>query len=305
MILPSHHAFTRSRTLGLIALIIALTSLSACNQDRAIAVRRMNEGLTDNSIGRVSDATKKLEEASETDPTYADPPYFLGQIQHQKSNNLDAATQSFKTALKRDPENPQIQYKLGTVLAEKKQYGEAIEHFKKATAKEPTFAKAWYRLGASQLALKEYAPGVESLMKSIKEDPTMSFSESDPGGVAFHNLGDLYITFRFFDKALSVYEEGIKFNPKAAVLYHGQGVALLKLERFSAAADAFKKALELDQAMTSAFFNLAVAQHAAGQTKDALKTLEVFMNRADQSRDAARLAAASALSSELEASLQK
>lgn len=288
-----------------LCLLLLSLSLGACNQDRSIAVRRMNEGLNDNSAGRLSDALKRLQEATETDPTYADPPYYLGQLQHQKSNNLEEATASFKTALKRDPENPQINYKLGSVLAEQKKYGEAIEHFRKAVEKEKTFAKAWYRLGASQLSLQEYAPGVESLMNSIKADPTMTFSETDPGGVAFHSLGDLYITFRFFDKALSTYEEGIKFNPKAAVLHHGHGVAALKLERFSAAADSFKKALELDPAMVSAYFNLAVAQHSAGQTKDALKTLEIFMARADQGKDAARLAAASALSSELEASLQK
>ena len=283
----------------------ALTSLSACNQDRAIAVRRMNEGLNENQGGRMAAALEKLEEAVRADATYADPPYFLGQIQHQKAKRLEDAVASYREAIKRDPDNAQFHYKLGMVLVEQGKHSEAVSSLRKAVTQEKDFAKAWFRLGASQLHLKEYTEGVQSLMTSIKADPTMTFSEADPGGVAFHTLGDLWITFRFYDKALQVYEEGLKFNPKAPYLWQGQGVALLKAGRYPQAVDSFKKAIELDAASTPAYFNLAVAQHASGQTQDAVKTLDLFMARGDQVKDAARLAAASALSAELNAALQR
>lgn len=289
------------------SMLIALTclALAGCNQDRAVAVRSMNKGLTENKTGRTGDAVKLLEEATQADKTYADPPYYLGQIYHQKYNQLEKAEAAFRKALERDKENAQFHYRLGSILAKRKKHAEAVGHFKKATAKEKSFAKAWFRMGLSQRAEGKYSEAVESFSQAIKADPTMRIGKTDPGGAAFHALGDIYIVFRFYDKALGVYEEGLKHNAGLAQLLRGKGLAQVKLKQFGPAEATLQQALKADPSKAQAYFNLAVAQHAQGRTKQAIKTVDLFLSRADPIRDGARMGAASGLRAELKASMEK
>ena len=79
----------------------------------------------------------------------------------------------------------------------------------------------------------------------------------------------------------------------------------MKLKQFPGAEATLKNALKADPSKAQAYFNLAVAQHAQGSTKEAIKTLDLFLTRADPIRDGARMGAASGLRSELKAALEK
>ena len=125
---------TRMMRRGLCAcVLLACVTLTACNQDRALAVRQMNSGLAENQAGLSSDAVKLLKEATEQDKTYADPPYYLAQLYHQKFNQLDEAVRYYQVAVERAPENAQMHYRLGSVLAEQGKHSEAVSHFERAT----------------------------------------------------------------------------------------------------------------------------------------------------------------------------
>jgi tetratricopeptide (TPR) repeat protein len=276
----------------------ALFTTACESMDRAEAVRKMNEGLEMHQLGRTVDAVRFLKEASQIDPTYAEPAYYLGQIYHIKLDELDNAERFYREALDRDPENPQIAYRLGSVLSDLNNWGEAEAFFQQAVNKDPEFAKAWFRLGLTHEQQNDYASAVDAFMKSINANARMRMDEDDPGGAAYHALGDIYIRFGFYDKALQVYENGILNNDldsrpeKPARLYQGKGVALLKAKKFSEAAQAFKKALELDGTMYTAIFNLAVANMAMNNTQEAVTGFQQFTQRADPSTDSARIVAA-------------
>lgn len=285
---------------GLIAVVLASVAwLSACeSMDRAEAVRTMNKGLEALQLGHTVDAVRYLKEAQATDATYAEPAYYLGQIYHMKLSELDNAERYYREAADRDPENAQIAYRLGSVLADLNNPDEAERAFSLAVTKDPAFAKAWFRLGLAQQTQGKYAEAVDSYIKSIEANARMRMDDSDPGGAAYHALGDVYIQFGFNDKALQVYENGIENNDldsrpnKPARLYQGKGVALLKARKFPEAAAQFEKALELDGTMSTAIFNLAVAHMAMNETEKAVTGFEQFTQRADPSKDEARIVAA-------------
>jgi Tfp pilus assembly protein PilF len=69
-------------------------------------------------------------------------------------------------------------------------------------------------------------------------------------------------------------------------------VAQLQLKRYPDSETNFKRALELDASLTTAVFNLAVAHMAQGKTEEAMSGFDMFAQRADQSKDAARIIAA-------------
>ena len=93
--------------------------VAGCNSmDRADSVRTMNKGLEAYKLGRTMEGVRLLKEAAQKDPTYADPPYFLGQLYHMKLEELDNAERYYREAIERAPDNPQIAYRLGMVLAD-------------------------------------------------------------------------------------------------------------------------------------------------------------------------------------------
>ena len=278
----------------------ALAGPFGCNQDRAIATKSMNDGLGELKANRTGDAVKLLEEATAQDQTYADPPYYLGQIYHQKYEQLADAERFYAEALKRDPDNAQFMYRYGTVLAGQEKHSEAVAQLREAVKVHPDFPKAWFRLGLSQIATQDYTGAIASLTRSIELDPSLQIGEkADRSGVGYHALGGLYLRFYFYDKALQVYENGVANNPNNDQLYRGKGLAQLKLKRYDDAMNTLEKAVSLDPSDAKGYFNLAIAQKEAGQGKAALGSLEQFLNRGDSTTDAIRLQAASAMRGEL------
>lgn len=263
-----------------------------CSQDRAKAVTEMNKGIEAYQAGQNIAAVKYLKAAKTTDPTFAEPALYLGQLYHRQLSELDNAEQAYREAMQRDPENSEIHYKLGAVLSDKGNHEMAAQQYQQAVQKEPNDAKSWFRLGLSQKKIGDNAQAVESFTMSIRANARMKMDEEDPGGAAYHALGDLYTAYGFYDKALKVYENGVLNNGDVARLHAGKGVAQLKLKRFDDAAASFKKTLELDAKHVSATFNLAVAQNELGEHDEAIAVLETYLRR---SEDQVRRSAAQGL----------
>lgn len=290
----------RGRNLrSFVVLAATLLTFSACeSMDRAEAVRSMNSGLEALELGRNVDAIRYLKEAAQLDSTYAEPSYYLGQVYHIKMGELDEAERFYREAFDRDKENPQIAYKLGTVLGDQKKWSEAEGMLTTATTLDDQFAKAWFRLGIAREQQNKFVAAVEAYMKSIRANARMRMDKDDPGGAAYHALGDLYIRFKQYDKALAVYENGIANNnidsrpSKPIRLFVGKGVSQLKMKKFEAAEASFKQAISHEKSNTKAIFNLAVAHMAQQKTDEAVKGFEEFASRADSAKDEAQIIAA-------------
>jgi tetratricopeptide (TPR) repeat protein len=278
--------------LGAALLAVLLVLAVGCNQDRALAVNQMNKGIEAFQAGQSIEAVKNLKVAKSTDPTFAEPALYLGQLYHRELNELDNAEQAYREAQQRKPDDPDIAYKLASVLVDKGDHRDAISLFDQVIEKEPKHAKALFRKGRSQQVLGDNAEAVESYMNSIRADARMKMDEDDPGGAAYHALGDLYINYGFYDKALAVYKNGILNNDEVARLYAGLGLAQLKLKRFNEAAESLDKALALDARHVSATFNLAVARNELGEHDAAIAVLEQYLTSA---KDQARRSAAQSL----------
>lgn len=262
-----------------------------CDQERAEAVDRLNEGLEDLDQGRTLDAVEKLKEANEADADFPKSRYQLGQIYEIKLNDPEKAERYYRAALEIDAENIDYKYALGRVLASTGHHEEALKYLQTVVDEEGDHAPGWYRLGGSQEAMGDKRSAIDSYMNSIEADPRMTLGADDPGGAAYHALGNLYVRYEYYDKALKVYENGTTNNPESARLYLGRGVAQLEMERYSDAARSFEKALDNNKRYAPALFNLGVAHEAMGNKPEALEALKRFTGVADRGNKA-RLSAA-------------
>lgn len=284
---------------GLAAVILMGLMSTGCNADRTEAVRAYNEGLEAFESGSSSKAVQRMEAALEQDPTFTVAAYTAGQIQQQRLGDPDGAVQNFRRALDHDPDNPRYAYRLGSALADLGEHEEAIGHFEKAVAEDPDYSRAWFEQGMSQETVGDFVEAVESFTKSIETNPRLRMDEDDPGGEAYHALADLYLRFRLYDHAVQVYENGVSNNPSSERLHHGQGVALMRLDRHGDAVDAFESALEIDPEHGSANFNIAVAQHESGDRDAAMEQLEQLIEQGGAGMTEPRRQAAQALLDDL------
>lgn len=287
------------RGVGVLLVVIALVTLSACSQDRALSVREMNLGVEALEGGRTMDAVRQFKEAAKHDPTHAEPLYYLGQVYHLRLKDYDNAEKYYREVLEVSPENPQYLYRLGAVLAEQGKHEAAIAELRKSVQHKEDYSRAWFRLGLSQEEAGHYTDAVESLMKSIQTNPRLRMDREDLGGENYHALGDLYVRYGLYDNALKVYENGIQNNADVARLYHGRGVAQLHLKRYPDAAASFEKTLSLQPGHPTGVFNLAVAHQALGQDNQAITVLESFLANRVKGADEARMLAAEGLLQQL------
>ena len=298
---------SRGMTVGIVLglVVLLLGGLSGCDRDRTAAVRKLNEGLKAYERGETSRAVELLEEATKKDADYAKPHYQAAQLYEIDLDGPKEAERHYRQALDIKPDNARYSYGLARVLSAQSDHQEAVEVYQKTVQNDPSHAKAWFRMGLSQRALGDNAGAVDSFTKAIKASPRMKMDREDTGGAHYHALGDLYVEFGFFDKALKVYENGITNNPNATRLFQGRGVAQLRLERYSDAAQSFEKALEIEPSNSTALFNLAVAHEAMGHPKGAMDALKRFLQVAGRGNNQARIAAAQGMMQKLKKQIKQ
>ncbi|MFB6373883.1 MAG: tetratricopeptide repeat protein [Bradymonadaceae bacterium] len=289
-----------------VAIVLGLaTGASGCDRDRARAVRVLKKGLQAYSRGETVSAVEKMVKAAEIDDDFAKAHYQAAQVYEVDLEEYGKAERHYRDATDIDPDDPKFTYGLARVLAAQGDYEEAISYYRKTIDNDKKHGKAWFRLGIAQRTLGKHADAVDSFMKAIEVAPRLRMDEEDTGGAQYHALGDLYVEFGFYDKALKVYENGLVNNSKCPRLFQGRGVAQLELERYEAAAESFQKALEIDESNTSALYNLAVARQKMGKPEEAIKVLEKFLRVANRGDNRARIAAAQGLMNKLEDELEK
>lgn len=255
--------------LGALILLVVGCAVG-CSLERAEATRQLNQGLAAMSGGDTSTVVTHLEAALEADPGFAEAAYYLGQVHQMRNRNFNEAARFYRRANDLEPENPRYAYRLGTVLAQQDNHAEAIRFFDEAVGQAPDYARAWFAKGLSQEAEGEFGAALDSYMEAIRVNPRLRMTANDPGGEHYHALGDLYVRFRLFDHAVSVYENGFANNPQSPRLSQGLGTALMGLNRPDDAVRAFENTLELDAQNGPANFNLTVALRDAGRLGEAI-----------------------------------
>jgi tetratricopeptide (TPR) repeat protein len=112
--------------------------------------------------------------------------YFKGTVLNLK-NYPEAAIDSFKNALRIEPDYPEVHLNIGIILNDKQELGAAIESYKKAIKINPNYADAHYNLGIALKEIGETDAAIESYRQAIKIKPDYADANLNQSLAYLHN----------------------------------------------------------------------------------------------------------------------
>ena len=204
-------------------------------------------------------AIKEFDTAAQLQPQNAAPFYNKGVLQQQSGLNTDAEA-SYRTALAKDPNNPQIQTALGVLLADRGSNAEAISLLSSGAAKLPQTAQSspfYSRLGDLYAKQKDYADANQARLQALTLAP-----DDTETRVA---LADSYMTQHQYVSALTQYNLAAQARPADAAIQNQRGVAYKNLKQYPKALAAFKQAAALSPTNAQVQNNIGVVYELLGK----------------------------------------
>jgi tetratricopeptide (TPR) repeat protein len=192
---------------------------------------------------------------------------------------------------------------LGTALAERGRFVEAVEQYQKALQIKSDYTSAHSNLGAALLALGRAPEAIEHFQEAIAISPDahsnlgyalqqagriqeaiVQYQEAlriAPDNVDTHNnLGNALAQIGRMADAIDQYEQVLRLKPDYALAHNNLGVLFQRQGRLSEAIAHYDRALKIRPDYVDAHYNLGMAMESQGRVADAIEqyTLTLHFN---------------------------
>ena len=137
----------------------------------------------------------------------------LGDVQRlYYSGQAGSAMQRADQFLAAKPNDPQMRFMKGVMLADAKRDDEAITVFQKLTEDHPDLAEPYNNLAALYAAGGDYAKARATLEQALRTNPTYATAQE--------NLGDVYaaLAAQSYERALKLDSANVSVPPKLALV---------------------------------------------------------------------------------------
>ncbi len=217
--------------------------------------------------GKLAEAAPVFRQAAQLDPTYRDGLLELAALYEKQGERAEAVE-----IYKQFPENPAAQERLGELLLEIKQYGDAVPRLEEAYAKSPTPANR-AALAAAYLFNNQREKALPLLEKAVNEEP------------ANYDLRLMYARAlrdqRQFQPAAQQFSAALKMKPDAGPIWDELGGVLYMLEDYPQSLAAFDRALQLGENIAGNWFLRAIILDKMHQIKPALEAYQRFLSMSE------------------------
>ena len=207
------------------------------------------KGIADLAHLKYNDAQHDAEQAAQRAPQNSTPSVQLGNIQLAQKHFAEAE-KFYRQALEQDPSSAEGLSGLMNTYFAQKQFDKAIAAANAQIAKSPNNANFYDLLGTALFNGKKDLPGAEAaLRKAIDLDKT----NTD----ALEKLGKVQVTEGSADKALALYQQSLKDNPREVTFYILSGELYEAKKDWDHAKGMYQQALSISPDHPLASNNLA------------------------------------------------
>ncbi len=187
---------------------------------------------------------------------------ILGVLTWRQSANYANVETLWRTTIARNPDAWLATYNLGTTLAQKGGWEEAIQYLQKAVQTKPDLAVAHYNLGDVLMHSGRVDAAIDQFRKAIQFEPNQP--------LAHYELANALIKKGMVDEGIAQFRIALELNPNFADAHRFLGMALLYSKgQPDAAIVQFKQALKANPRCAEAYNYLGIALLQEGRQKDA------------------------------------
>jgi tetratricopeptide (TPR) repeat protein len=178
-------------------------------------------------------ATAAIADALRLDPDQPLVRLSAARIYHG-TGRLDEALEEIDRVIAALPNNDDAHRLRGQVLQRADRLEEAAAEYRTAIELRPTYWRNHNMLGGLFYATARYAEALDAFLRVTELQPD--------NARGFHNVATVYVHLDDHDKALAYYEKALAVTPMAES-YSGAGTIYYYQGRYSAAAEAFERAI--------------------------------------------------------------
>ena len=206
--------------------------------------------------------------------------YNLGVVLVQ-AGRVDDGIARFRSALRIDPNYPDVHIDLGNALNQRGSADEAISEFATVVRLRPDYADARVVYGNLLRARGRADDAMAQYREAIRLSPSMANAHNE--------LGNALTAVGRFPDAMNEYAVAVRLAPDLAEAHNNLGAAMARAGRTNDAITEFLEALRLKPSAPMFHYNAALMLEGAGRTQEAVSHLQTVL-KLDPGNDAARRA---------------
>jgi Flp pilus assembly protein TadD len=192
---------------------------------------------------------------------------YLGQ------GNLNMAYLQYDKALRMEPKQARVRYKVGLLFLRRGLPDEALKEFQEILTGDATFALAYEGMGQALLKKNSYNDAEQHFRRALALNPELW---------QCHNfLGIVYDRQKRYDAAIAEYRAALALKPDEGFLLNNLGMSYYYKSDYEGAVQAFTEALKTAPAQNKIYNNLGLALAKLGRDSEAL---EAFRNGGDAAK---------------------
>jgi Flp pilus assembly protein TadD len=218
------------------------------------------------SMPMEDDITKKLPDMTSAEHERLGDTYL-------RQGNLNMAFLQYDKALRMEPSQVRIRYKVGLLFLKRDVPDEALKEFQEILKHDAKYALGYEGTGQALLKMHKYTEAEQHFRYALALDATLW---------QCHNfLGMVYDRQKRFDEAITEYQAAIAIKPDQSFLYNNLGVSYLYKGDYDLAVWAFTEALKDESTQRKVYNNLGAALAKLGRYDQAL---EAFKSGGDEAK---------------------
>ena len=183
---------------------------------------------------------------------------------------FDAAIDSYKLAIRINPNQAVTYNNLGVALNNKGDFDAAISSYKQALEIKPDYAESYNNMGIAQNANGDLDAAISSYKRAIKIKLDYA--------VAYYNMGNALKDKGDLESAINNYQQAIKIKLDYAEAYNNMGLALNEKGNPQAAIDSYKQAINIKSDYAEAYNNMGVTLNEEGNPEAAIDRYKQAIN---------------------------
>ena len=196
---------------------------------------------------------------------------------------FDAAEQMYSQALERHPDAPAAQVGLGRVALARREYADAVARFEQGLAAAPWANAVHYQLALAYRGLGDTERAEAHLqlqgeIEAVPPDPLrQELDELLESANAYNIRGGRALDAGNYRAAADLFRRGLQLDPDDPSLRQRLGVALFQLGDVAGAVEAFDRVVRTAPDHTEAQFSLGVVRADQGRHREAIDHLSTVL----------------------------